>query len=63
MFEILWKCLNLTRLGNYTEIIVDKAKQMNKWDQKKVCREKKTDIKHVILINGNANKLPSLKTE
>ena len=49
--------------GKYTEIIVDKAKQMNKRDQKKVCKEKKTDIKHIILINGNVNKLPSLKTE
>ena len=50
-------------MGKYTEIIVDKGKKMNKRDQKKVCKEKKTDIKHVILINGNANKLPSLKTE
>ena len=49
--------------GKYTEIIVDKAKEMNKRDQKKVFKETKSDIKYVILINGNTNKLPSLKTE
>ena len=56
---LLWKGLNLTTenkssffvLWKYTDIIVDKAKQMNKRDQKKVCKEKKTDIKHVKYIN------------
>lgn len=41
-------------LGKYTDIIVDK---------KNVCKEKKTETKHLILFNGNAYKLPSLKSE
>ena len=65
------KCLNLTReknpffsdLGNTYYVLLIKAKEMNKRDQKIVCKEKKTDIKLVIKINGKAHKLPSLKSE
>jgi hypothetical protein len=69
---LLWKCPNLTRekksnfffrigeVHRFSFIIVDKTNQTK---SEKGCKEKETDIKHVILINGNAYELPSLKAE